>query len=170
MEEYPERSTSFDRRLISLCDATEHLRAITWHFLQRLNLECHILEHMTITNSYIFETAANLMFTFANVAKSAVLYATARCCLLALSNNIVARSIDWFGRLGHRANGGCFNPTREFLADGSTEHWVIHLSVFPQRTMQYKILHLRKNHTKKEHILFKYIILWIIRKKIFTQT
>lgn len=90
---------------------------------------------MTITNSYILsKTAANLKITFANMAKSAVLYAMAGCCILALSNNIVARSINRFGRLGHRANGGCFNPTREFLADGSTEHWVIHLSVFPQRT------------------------------------
>lgn len=61
MEEYPERSTSFDRRLISLCDATEHLRAITWHFLQRLNLECHILEHMTITNSYIFKKRQQIL-------------------------------------------------------------------------------------------------------------
>lgn len=110
------------------------------------------------------KTAANLTFTFANMAKSAVLYAMAGCCILALSNNIVARSINRFGRLGHRANGGCFNPTREFLADGSTEHWVIHLSVFPQRTMQYKILHLRKNHTKKEHYPYKYLILWIRNK------
>lgn len=122
---------------------------------------------MTITNSCIFQTAANLTFTFASMAKSAALYATARRCHLALSNNIVARSINWFGRLGHRANGGCFNPTREFLADGSTEHWVIHLSVFPQSTMQYKILHLRKNHTKKEHNPYKYHIFWIRNKTTF---
>lgn len=69
MEEYPERSTSFDRRLISLCDATEHLRAITWHFLQRLNLECHILEHMTITNSYIFENGSKSYVHFCQRGK-----------------------------------------------------------------------------------------------------
>lgn len=69
MEEYPERSTSFDRRLISLCDATEHLRAITWHFLQQLNLECHILEHMTITNSYIFENGSKSYFHFCQRGK-----------------------------------------------------------------------------------------------------
>lgn len=129
----------------------------------------HFRTHDNHKQLHFSKTAANLMFTFANVAKSAVLYATARCCLLALSNNIVARSIDWFGRLGHRANGGCFNPTREFLADGSTEHWVIHLSVFPQRTMQYKILHLRKKSYKKgAYSLQIYHIMNIKKKNLYS--
>lgn len=85
---------------------------------------------MIIINSYIFETVVNFMFIFVNVVKSAVLYVTVRCCFLVLLNNIVVRFIDWFGRLGYRVNGGCFNFIREFLVDGSIEYWVIYLFVF----------------------------------------